>query len=319
MTDFAEYHPWETTMNLSNLQLNTVTDAERRHRICLLTKGYASHGHMAQAIELNKDNRLIDVYHSVFTEDFEQNEDSLTNGYDIVRQSIYNHCHLQAIGTGCVFHHMVKFTRSSFIRTTQYVEYGSCTRCYRALPMGTLCFPCLDNGHTRRGVRIYFVTTPQAYEPPYHVRGEEQRREYQYQLLSDTAREYCDPIELAHQLYGQEITASLSWNRYNDEDDHGEYNYMVSERKYFRVYSLQRLIIDLKDRARHAYLLGPGTIFNYEKSIQIGANVTATEVQSNVDDIIATMPTFYTAREQVLIYHNRASSNNVMPSSHSEE
>ena len=306
MTDFAALHPWEATLVLSDSQLESMTSIERHHRMAFLTKGKASYGHMAQAIQYNKDNRLIQVYHSVFIQDYEANEDSLTNGRPLIPQAIYSHCHMEAIGTGCVHHHLVKFTRCSFNRTTHYIEYGSCTRCYRALPMGTPCQPCFDRGHTRRGVRIYFVATPQTYQPPPNIGGEQQRKEHQYQLLQDSGREYCNPIELAHQLHGQEITASLSWNRYAGEDDHGDYNYTVSESRQFQIMSITRLIINLKEQNRHMHLLNVGCLYDYEKALYISTTVSSNEIEANVDDIMATMPDFYTRRQKVLIQQNRA-------------
>ena len=213
MTDYAFDHEWETTMDLTVDQLKTMSHSDRYHRMCLLTKHKASYGHMAQAIQHNKDNRLIQAYHTVLKKNYQLNEDTLLNGDPVLPHAIYGHCHAQEIGTGRVLHHLVKYTRCSFSIATEYVEFGNCTCCYRALPMGTYCMTCSDQGYTdRRSRRIYFTTSPGTYEAPPFIRGAEQRKKCTYQLLTDTTREYCNPFELAHQLYGQEIIASLSWN-----------------------------------------------------------------------------------------------------------
>ena len=160
-----------------------------------------------------------------------------------------------------------------------------------------------DQGYTdRHAHRIYYVTAPETYDPPRQIHGEEQRREYTFQLLTDAAREYCNPFEIAHRLHGQEITASLSWNRYNDEDDYGEYHYVVAEKQYFRIASIQRLLIDLNGRA-NARLLGADTIFDYKKCLHVATSVSINEIEANVDDLIRNG--HYSERQRALIQSNR--------------
>ena len=250
------------------------TRLERIRAIGKATKNAFPDGWIQEAVRLNKDRQFIAIGQTILkkmklvpeNETFENNEQlDLLSWVDRHVKTFVVDNALYSFKIMCRSHH-------SYVLMPKQIEYGNCSHCYKALPLGLFCPACLLNVPAR-SCRVYCVRDRHMWQAP----NKGQWDDFTHDRLKQNGLRQADPFDLSVKIMGVAPHLSLNAATYEAADS----IYQEEEQHLYCVLDIEFIVHQLHARGNFENLFP-----KLEESLQKITWAHPEDIQRTVDQHI---------------------------------